>query len=132
MPSEASDHDAFEARVAKLIGDIDALVTISVKALNKSKLRTVRMLGVELGQQALTLRVVVSMERPASELFSSAASLQKSLVELRLLSGRTRIDQATRVALALLEKMTEQLCGDLAVAASARDYSAARSRRALS
>jgi hypothetical protein len=119
MPSEARDQGAFEARVAKLVADIDALVTITVKALNKSKLQTVRTLGVAVGQHAFTLRLSISMERPAPELLDTAANLEESLGELRLLSSRTRIDQATRVALALLEQMAEQLCGDLAVAASA-------------
>lgn len=121
MFSSASNHDAFNARVAKLIADIDGLVTITVRALIKSKLRTVRILGADVGQHALALRVAISMKRPAPELVNSAAGLEASLANLRLLAGRTRIDQSTQMALALLEKMVEQLCGDLAASASASD-----------
>lgn len=115
MAAESSNE--YLDRLAKLVRDCDSLATLLESAFAKSKLETVRQLSKDAANSSLALKLSISMDRPAGELLESATKLRSAVSQLRLHTQRSRTDQATRVALALFEKMAEQLHGDLALAA---------------
>ena len=97
--------------------DCDSLATLLESALPKSKLETIRHLSKEAANSSLALKLSISLDRPTGELLESAARLWHAVSQLRLHTQRSRIDQPTQAALALLERMADQLRGELAVGA---------------
>lgn len=134
MPDDASGHDSYicmmgavpdtgrtagpldelETRISKLISEVDSLAVMLPRAFARSRLHTVRMMAQEVAARSQAIMLSMRLDRPSSEVRETVAELQASLVQLRLMSSRTRIEQGTLLTLLLMEKLACSLRADLA------------------
>lgn len=102
-----------EARLAKLVMDVDAIAVTLPKALAKSRLETLRILAQDVMLQSQAIKVAMSLDRPIAQLLEIVEALNAAIVQLRLMSSRTRTEQGTQLALLLIEKRTASLRTEL-------------------
>lgn len=102
-----------EARVAKLVADVDSLAVMLPKAFARCRLETVRLIANSVAEQSQAVRLSINLKRSPAELFETVGALRASVAQLRLLSSRTRIEQGTKLSILLIEELTAALYADL-------------------
>ncbi|MFN3809077.1 MAG: hypothetical protein ACK4S6_00535 [Roseateles asaccharophilus] len=112
--------DEREARITKLVGEVDSLAAVLPRGFAKSRLETVRILAKEVAVQSQALMLSRRLGRPNSEILETVDQLLSGLSRLRLLSSRTRVDQGTLLSVMLMEKLAAKLHVEL-IACEATD-----------
>lgn len=102
-----------EARLAKLVMDVDAIAVTLPRAFAKSRLETLRILAQDVMLQSQAIKVAMSLDRPIAQILEIVEALTAAIVQLRLMSSRTRTEQGTQLALLLIEKLTASLRTEL-------------------
>lgn len=108
-----SPPDELEARINKLVLEVDALAVMLPRAFARSRLQTVRLMAQEVAARSQAIMLSMRLDRPSSEVRETVMELQDSLARLRLMSSRTRIEQGTLLTLLLMEKLVGSLVADL-------------------
>lgn len=102
-----------EARFAKLVTDVDAIAVALPRAFAKSRLETLRILAQDVMVQSQAIKVAMSLDRSIAQILEIVEALKAAIIQLRLMSSRTRTEQGTQLALLLIEKRTASLCAEL-------------------
>lgn len=102
-----------EARFAKLVTDVDAIAVTLPRAFAKSRLETLRILAQDVMLQSQAIKVAMSLDRPIAQILEIVEALKAAIIQLRIMSSRTRTEQGTQLALLLIEKLTASLCAEL-------------------
>lgn len=102
-----------EARLAKLVMDVDAIAVTFPRAFAKSRLQTLRILAQDVMLQSQAIKVAMSLDRPIAQILEIVETLNAAIGRLRLMSSRTRTEQGTQLALLLIEKLTASLRTEL-------------------
>jgi hypothetical protein len=101
--------DEREARIAKLVRDVDSVAAVLPGGFAKSRLETVRILAKEVAVHSQALMLSKKLGRPNAESLETVDQLLSGLSRLRLLSSRTRVDQGTLLSVMLMEKLAAKL-----------------------
>lgn len=112
--------DERDARIAKLVREVDSLAAVLPRGFAKSRLETVRILAKEVAVHSQALMLSRRLGRPNAEIVETVDQLLSGLSQLRLLSSRTRVDQGTLLSVMLMDKLAAKLHVEL-IACEATD-----------
>lgn len=99
--------DELQARIAKLVAQVDAMAVTLPKALAKSRLQTLRILAQEVATRSQAIKLAINLDRTVAEVVQTLEEFRATLDRLRIMSASTRMEQGTLLSLLLVEKMAK-------------------------